>query len=77
MKNSAKAKVSAVRMSLRQVADAFVMRPAFPAWIDADSGLTFSATVVTPRVRDSLVLRLVEQKKPHSLRHSSYAHGAR
>lgn len=76
MKNSAKAKVSAVQASLRQVAAAFALRPAYPAWIDADSGLTFSATVVTPRVRDSLVLRLVS-KKPHPLRNASYAHGAR
>ena len=77
MKNSAKAKVSAVRSSLRQVAAAFTLRPTYPAWIDADSGLSFSATIVTPRVRDSLVLRLVEPKKPHPLRHASYAHGAR
>jgi len=76
MKNSAKAKVSAVQASLRQVAAAFTLRPAYPAWIDADSGLAFSATVVTPRVRDSLVLRLVA-KKPHPLRNASYAHGAR
>jgi hypothetical protein len=76
MKNSAKAKVSAVQASLRQVAAAFTLRPAYPAWIDADSGLAFSATVVTPRVRDSLVLRLVS-KKPHPLRNASYAHGAR
>ena len=74
MKNSAKAKVSAVR----QVAAAFnTLRPAYPAWIDADSGLSFSATVVTPRVRDSLILRLVTPAKPHSLRHASHAHGAR
>ena len=76
MKNSAKAKVSAVQASLRQVAAAFTLRPAYPAWINADSGLAFSATVVTPRVRDSLVLRLVS-KKPHPLRNASYAHGAR
>jgi hypothetical protein len=76
MKNSAKAKVSAVQASLRQVAAAFTLRPAYPAWIDADSGLAFSATIVTPRVRDSLVLRLVS-KKPHPLRNASYAHGAR
>lgn len=76
MKNSAKAKVSAVRSSLRQVAAAFTLRPAYPAWIDADSGLAFTTTVVTPRVRDSLVLRLVS-KKPHPLRNASYAHGAR
>lgn len=74
MKHTAKAKVSAVRSSLRQVAAAFTLRPAFPAWIDAESGLAFSTTVVTPRVRDSLVLRLVA-KKDHSLRNASYAHG--
>jgi hypothetical protein len=76
MKNSAKAKVSAVQASLRQVAAAFTLRPAYPAWIDADSGFAFSATVVTPRVRDSLVLRLVS-KKPYPLRNASHAHGAR
>jgi len=75
MKNSPKARVSAVRKSLRQVAAA--LRPAFPAWIDDAQGLPFSATVATPRVRDSLVLRLVAQKKPLLLRHASYAHGAR
>ena len=77
MKNSAKAKVSAVRKSLREVAAALhTLRPAFPAWIDSDSGLAFHATVGTPRVRDSLILRLVS-KKPHPLRDGSYAHGAR
>jgi hypothetical protein len=76
MKHSAKAKVSAVRASLRQVAAAFALRPAFPAWIDAEQGLAFSATVATPRVRDSLVLRLVA-KKAHPLRTTAYAHGAR
>lgn len=77
MKSSAKAKVSAVQASLRKVAAALVLRPAFPAWIDAESGLAFPATVVTPRVRDCLVLRLVDRKKSHSLRSPSYAHGAR
>jgi hypothetical protein len=75
MKNSTTAKVSAVRASLRQVAAA--LRPAFPAWIDADQGLAFSATVVTPRVRDGLVLRLVEGRKSHALRSHPYAPGAR
>jgi len=77
MKNSTKAKVSAVRSSLRQVAAAFTLRPAYPAWIDDDSGLAFHGTVVTPRVRDSLILRLVTPAKPHPLRHASHAHGAR
>lgn len=76
MKSSAKAKVSAVRASLRQVAAALTLRPAFPAWIDAESGVAFPAAVVTPRVRDCLVLRLVE-RKPATVRSASYAHGAR
>ena len=37
------------RAVLEQVADAFALRPAFPAWIDAEQGLAFSTTVVTPR----------------------------
>ncbi len=77
MNRSAKAKVSAVRASLRKVAAALVLRPAFPAWIDAEQGVAFSASVVTPRVRDCLVLRLVEGRKSPSLRNPSYAHGAR
>lgn len=77
MKHSAKAKVSAVQASLRKVAAALALRPSFPAWIDAEQGIAFPATVVTPRVRDCLVLRLVEGRKAHPLRHASYAHGAR
>jgi hypothetical protein len=34
-------------------------RPAFPAWIDAESGAAYR-TLVTPRVRDGLVLRVVD-----------------
>lgn len=75
MKRSAKAKVSAVRASLRKVASALV-RPAFPSWIDAENGVAFSA-VVSPRVRDCLVLRLVDRKKTDPLRAAHYAHGAR
>jgi hypothetical protein len=75
--NSPKNRVSAVQASLRHVAAALALRPAFPAWIDAEQGLAFSATIATPRVRDCLVLRLVERKKPHPLRNTSYAHGAR
>lgn len=75
MKPAAQAKVAAVRASLRQVAAA--LRPAFPAWIDAESGLAFSAAVALPRVRDCLVLRLVEGRKPHPRRPSSDGPGAR
>ena len=77
MKNSSKARVSTVRKSLHQVAAALALRPAFPAWIDDEQGLPFSATVAIPRVRDSLVLRLVSSKKALLLRPASYAHGAR
>ncbi|MDB6127465.1 MAG: hypothetical protein JWM35_1361 [Verrucomicrobia bacterium] len=77
MNHSTKARVSAVHSSLRQVAAALALRPAFPAWIDAEQGLAFPVTVATPRVRDCLVLRLVERKKSHSLRTGSYAHGGR
>ncbi|MEO6873614.1 MAG: hypothetical protein ABI222_02210 [Opitutaceae bacterium] len=74
MKNSSKAKVSAVRQSLRKVATVLAS-PAFPAWIDAEQGLSFTATLVHPRVRDSLILRLVNPRNP--LRSASHAHGAR
>jgi hypothetical protein len=45
-------------------------RRPFPAWIDAaETGVSFSASsvVVTPRVRDSLVLRLVAKRKFRNL----------
>ena len=77
MRRLAKAKVSAVRASLRKVAAALTARRVFPAWIDAEQGIAFPATVVTPRVRDSLVLRLVTPKKSFPLRNPSYAHGGR
>jgi hypothetical protein len=77
MNHSPKTKVSGVRASLRRVA-ALALRPSFPAWIDAESGLAFSTTtLVTPRVRDCLVLRLVDGRKSHLLRNPSYAHGGR
>jgi hypothetical protein len=44
-------------------APAAAPRRAFPAWIDAGAGPSFAA-VVTPRVRDGLILRLVAQAKP-------------
>jgi hypothetical protein len=77
MKNSSPAKARAGRDPLRQVAAALELHRAYPAWIDDEQGLPFSATVATPRVRDSLVLRLVDTKRPLLLRHASYAHGAR
>jgi len=51
-------------------------RRAFPAWIDAGPGPAFAA-IVTPRVRDALVLRLVASAKPGHGRHASDAPRAR
>ncbi len=56
-------KISAARLLVRKVA---AVRSAYPAWIDAEQGLSFAATQVMPRVRDGLVLRLVNPKKPGS-----------
>jgi hypothetical protein len=88
-----KAKAASLQPSVRQVPRVFTVRPAYPAWIDAEQGLSFAASprrvpalsarvsllpvVVTPRVRDCLVLRLVERKKLHSQRTVSHAHGGR
>jgi hypothetical protein len=47
-------------------------RHVFPAWIDASAGLTF-VSLVTPRVRDALVLRLVAPVKPGRGRSASDA----
>jgi hypothetical protein len=76
MKNSNKARASGVQESLRKVATAFTPR-VFPVWIDDEQAVSFSASLVQPRVRDSLILRLVTPTKSPSLRHASHAHGAR
>jgi len=52
-------------------------RRAFPAWIDAADGAAFSATAVTSRVRDALVLRPVGQKKSGAGRAANHVPGAR
>lgn len=61
-----KTKTLATRVVLRKAATsatAAARRP-FPAWIDAgERGVAFSAAVVSPRVRDGLVLRTVAQAK--------------
>jgi hypothetical protein len=87
-----KAKAASLQPSVRQVPRGCALRPAYPAWIDAEQGLSFAAVsrasaigpraslfpvVVTARVRDCLVLRLVERKKLHSLTTVSHAHGGR
>jgi hypothetical protein len=57
-------------------APAAAPRRAFPAWIDAGAGASFAA-LVTPRVRDGLILRLVAPVKPGPGRSVSDAHRAR
>jgi len=77
MRRAAKVKIAASRIPLRKSAGA--ARRSFPAWIDAgEHGVAFPAKqTVMPRVRDSLVLRLVGKKKPAQPRNSSNGPGAR
>ncbi|MEO6569034.1 MAG: hypothetical protein ABIO94_09760 [Opitutaceae bacterium] len=61
-------KVSLARTRLRKFASALVTQRAYPVWIDADSGVPFSACAqVSSRVRDSLVLRLVAKRHHRDL----------
>jgi hypothetical protein len=58
-------KISPSRVPLRKVAAAILDGRSYPAWIDAGTGVPFSAAnavVVTARVRDSLVLRVVAKR---------------
>ena len=55
---------------------AVVPRRPFPAWIDAEQGMVFSS-VVTPRVRDGLVLRVVVKLPLVPIRKGPHARGAR
>ncbi|MCW5548695.1 MAG: hypothetical protein KIT44_06995 [Opitutaceae bacterium] len=62
------APLSPSRLPLRKVAASLLARRQFPAWIDAtDGGLSCPLAPVFPRVRDSLVLRVVPRRKPRSL----------
>ena len=66
MRPTAKVKITSSRMLARKASVVAVSstRRTFSAWIDAsDRGVAFSATGVTKRVRDGLVLRMVGQKK--------------
>lgn len=66
------AKVSPSRLPLRKVAATLLAERQFPAWVDAaEGGVAYPLAVVMPRVRDSLVLRLVAKRKPRS--HSDVA----
>jgi hypothetical protein len=57
-------KIPSTRLPLRKMAAALLEHAPFPAWIDANTGVPFSnsSVAVTPRVRDSLVLRLVAKR---------------
>ena len=62
-------KIPSTRLPLRKMAAALLEHAPFPAWIDANSGepFTHSHVAVTPRVRDSLVLRVVAKRQSRSL----------
>jgi len=67
MRNSVKIKSGSQHVPLRKSAltASAAARRGFPAWIDSDERIaSFQATVVTPRVRDGLVLRMVSKAKP-------------
>jgi hypothetical protein len=51
-----------IKMVAARLLPAKAARRGFPAWIDAsERGVAFSCTVVMPRVRDGLVLRMVSR----------------
>ena len=63
------------RVRLRKFASALIAQRAYPAWIDAGTGVPFSASaVVSNRVRDSLVLRLVAKRHYRDIPDASGAH---
>jgi hypothetical protein len=70
------AKISAARQLVRKIVTAIAPRHAPMAWIDSEHGIAFSA-MVTPRVRDGLVLRPVGAKRSGRGRSSSDANGFR
>ena len=87
MRRINKVKALATRSLSRKAvlsASAAARRP-FPAWIadDEAGGVAFPAkAIVTPRVRDGLVLRVVTKQKPSSekpasAKGSTHEHGAR
>jgi hypothetical protein len=61
-------KISPSRHALRKFTDAVLAGHSYPAWIDSGTGVPFSSiAVVSPRVRDSLVLRLVAKRHHRDL----------
>ena len=80
MRRTVKVKATISRTLLRKAAltASAAARRSFPAWIAADEGgVAFSATVVTPRVRDALVLRTVGRKKSAKAQISPNGHSVR
>ena len=81
MRRAPKVKIVTARVLARKakVSALHATRRTFPAWIDAsERGVAFSATGVTKRVRDGLVLRIVGQKKKTvAAKKSSDGSGAR
>ena len=80
MRRTVKVKALATRLPIRKAAltaSPAARRP-FPAWIDASEGaVAFPAAVVTPRVRDGLVLRTVAKKSSAKSKGPNDAPGAR
>ncbi|MSU49982.1 MAG: hypothetical protein EXS37_13000 [Opitutus sp.] len=81
MRRAVKIKAPANRIALRKAALSAspASRRPFPAWIVADeSGVAFPArALVTPRVRDGLVLRVVSKNKIPNVKVSPDASRAR
>jgi hypothetical protein len=81
MRRTTKVKLAVAHVPLRKaahpalVAAPFAPRRVLPAWIDGQERTdSVTATAVSPRVRDGLVLRVVAQKK--SLHVRNHAHGS-
>lgn len=69
-------KISPARVSVSKFTTALLDRRSYPAWIDAGTGVPFSAasSIVTARVRDSLVLRVVAKRHNRALSDVRGAH---
>src|SRR5205823_3835633 len=77
MRRNPKIKALANRSPLRKSAlsATAAVRHGFPAWIDASDGAAFPA--VMPRIRDALVLRIVDRKTSANPRTLPHGPGAR
>lgn len=84
MRRTTKVKLAVAHVPLRKAAAPAVVaaplasRRVLPAWIvGQERGDSVTATAVTSRVRDGLVLRVVAQKKSLHVRNSSHGSAAR